>query len=131
MVARTIQSNSLFSLIVGPMVWAAHFLVVYVTTAIACAKDFFNHQVWGIDLVPFTVGIATLIAAVLIVDGIALSYRRWRGPPGARAEMPPHDRSDKQSRYRFMAYAGLLLSGLSLVAILWVALPVLLIDSCR
>lgn len=131
MVARTIRSNSLFSIIVGPMVWAVHFLIVYITTAIACAKGIFDLQVLGMTLIPLTVAAATLIAAALIIDGIVLAYRRWRGSPGARPEMPPHDRPGEQSRYRFMAYAGLLLSGLSLVATLWVALPVLFIDSCR
>ncbi|MDQ2695396.1 MAG: hypothetical protein M3Z21_08465 [Pseudomonadota bacterium] len=131
MAARAIQSDSLFSIIVGPMVWAAHFLIVYITTAIACAKNLLHLQVHGYAVVPLIIVAATALAAGLIVNGGVLAWRRWRGAGGNLEEMPPHDRPDKDSRRRFMAYAGLLLCGLSLVATLWVAMPYLFIDSCR
>jgi hypothetical protein len=44
--------------------------------------------------------------------------------PEARI-LPPYDANDVASRRRFMAYAGLLLSGLALIATLWQTLPIL------
>lgn len=124
------QSDSLFSIIVGPLVWVGHFLVVYLTTAIICAKGLFDLTVLSISIVPLVVGAATLMAASLVIAGTVLAYRRcsrlgWDAPDLSL------DRSDTDSRRHFMAYAGLLLGGLSLLAIVWEALPVALIDSCR
>lgn len=131
MVTEKIESDSLFSLIIGPMIWVVHFLTVYLTTAIACAKDFFDLKILGFGIVPLIVALATLIAAGLILDGAMVALRRWRGSRWEEAPPPPHDQANKQSRRRFLAYAGLLLCGLSLIATLWEALPVLFMTSCR
>ena len=54
MVARAFERDSLFSLIAGPLVWTAHFLTLYVFTAIACARGFFHHEVLGVRIVPWS-----------------------------------------------------------------------------
>jgi hypothetical protein len=46
-------------------------------------------------------------------------------------ETTPHDADTIQDRRRFLAYATLLLSGLSFVATLFVALPAVFFASCR
>lgn len=133
MVARAFDRDSLFTLIVGPMVWVVHFLTVYITAAIACAHGFFHDELLGIRVVPLIGGVATLVALVLIVDALALSWRRWRGRPsgGEAAPLPPHDGADVASRRRFMAYAGVLLSGIALIATVWQSLPLVFFASCR
>jgi hypothetical protein len=130
MVTQAVERDSLFSIIVGPLVWAVYFLTVYIITAIACTKKFFYLQIFGIGVVPAGVTLATLMAAGLILDGAIVALRRWRHPRGT-APLPPHDRDSIQSRRRFMAYAGFLLCMLSLIATLWVALPFLFMTSCR
>jgi multidrug efflux pump subunit AcrB len=130
MVTEAVERDSLFSIIVGPLVWAVYFLTIYITTAIACAKEFFYLQIFGISILPAGVALATLIAVGLILDGAIVALRRWRRPWG-KAPLPPHDRDSIQSRRRFMAYAGFLLCTLSLIATLWVALPFLFMTSCR
>jgi hypothetical protein len=133
MVARAFERDSLFTLIVGPMVWATHFLVVYVTAAIACAHGFFDDEMLGIPIVQMIGGAATLLALGLVLDGFVLGWRRWKGRPfdGDAAPLPPHDSADVASRRRFMAYASVLLSGISLIAIIWQSLPILFFASCR
>jgi hypothetical protein len=133
MVARAFERDSLFTLTVGPMVWAAHFLIVYITAAIACAHGAFDDEVLGIPIVQAIGGVATLTALALVLDGLVLSWRRWRGRPfdGESAPLPPHDGADVVSRRRFMAYASVLLSGISLIAIVWQSLPLLFFASCR
>jgi hypothetical protein len=121
--------DSLFSIIAGPMVWAVHFLVLYVTAAVACAKGFFDVELAGIGVVQLVAAAVTLGAVTLIVHGARMSWRRWR--TGPTAPLPPHDRGDPDSRRRFIAYSGLLLCGLALIATVWQALPVLFIHSCR
>jgi hypothetical protein len=39
--------------------------------------------------------------------------------------LPPHDYAHTASRRRFMAYAGLFVSGLALIATVWQTLPIL------
>ncbi|HET6520542.1 MAG TPA: hypothetical protein VFG47_12100 [Geminicoccaceae bacterium] len=121
--------DSLFSIIAGPLVWAVHFLVLYVTAAVACAKGFFGVEVLGLGVVQTVAAAATLGAVAFIVHGARMSWRRWRTGPSSPP--PPHDRSDPDSRRRFIAYSGLLLCGLALIATVWQALPVLFFHSCR
>ena len=132
MVARAFERDSLFSLIAGPLVWTVHFLTLYIFTAIACAHGFFDHEIFGVRVVPLAGGAVTLVAVALILDALLLSYRRWRGKPsdGEPAPLPPHDRNDVASRRRFMAYAGFLLSGLALIATIWETLPLVFFASC-
>lgn len=133
MVARAFERDSLFGLIAGPLVWTAHFLTVYLFTAIACAHGFFDHQVLGTNIVRLVGGAATLVAVVLILDAAFVSWMRWRGRPadGQPEPLPPHDSSDLASRRRFIAYAGLLLCGISLIATVWESLPLIFFASCR
>jgi hypothetical protein len=133
MVARAFERDSLFSLIAGPLVWTAHFLTLYILTAIACAHGFFHQEFLGMRVVPLFGGAVTLVAVALILDAVVLAYRRWRGLPadGASAPLPPHDANDVASRRRFMAYAGLLLSGLALIATVWETLPILFFATCE
>jgi uncharacterized membrane protein YhaH (DUF805 family) len=133
MVARAFERDSLFSLIIGPMVWAVHLLIVYIMAAIACAHGFFDDEILGIRIVQLIGGAATLLALALILDALVLSWRRWRGRPfdGEPAPLPPHDGADVASRRRFMAYAGVLLSGIALIATVWQSLPLVFFVSCR
>ena len=133
MVARAFERDSLFSLIAGPLVWTAHFLTLYIFTAIACAHGFFDREILGVRVVPVVGGAVTLLAVALILDALVLSYRRWQGKPwdGGPEVLPPHDRNDVVSRRRFMAYAGLLLSGIALIATIWETLPIVFFATCR
>ena len=133
MVARAFERDSLFSLIAGPLVWSVHFLTLYILTAIACAHGFFHEEILGLRVVPLVGGAVTVIAVALILDGGVLAYRRWRGMPsdGEPAPLPPHDSNNVARRRRFMAYAGLLLSGLALIATVWETLPILFFATCE
>ncbi|MDF2780520.1 MAG: hypothetical protein K0S96_324 [Geminicoccaceae bacterium] len=133
MVARAFERDSLFAVIAGPLVWTAHFLALYVFTAIACAQGFFHHEVLGLRLGLLVGGALTVLAIGLILDGMFISWRRWqgRGSEDAPQPLPPHDRNDPASRRRFMAYAALLLSGIALIATVWETLPILFFASCR
>ena len=133
MVARAFERDSLFSLIAGPLVWTAHFLSLYLFTAIACAKGFFHDEILGLRVPQLFAGAVTVVAVVLILDAVVLCYRRWRGLSGEGrvAPLPPHDSSDMASRRRFMAYAGFLLSGLALIATIWETLPIVFFASCQ
>ena len=48
----------------GLLVWGAHFLFVYVFTALACARAFADLRLIGIGIVPMAILAATAAASV-------------------------------------------------------------------
>ena len=112
---------TLWTLIVPPTVWAAHFLFAYLWVSVQCAKTggFASYPLvfWGLT------GLALL--AILASGAIAFVQSRAPGDP------PPHEHGTDIDRLRFVAYSTLLLAGLSFVAVVFTALPVLFIGDCR
>ncbi len=105
----------------SPTIWAVHFLLSYVTAAIWCAKI-------AAPLGPIRVTIAAYTVVALTGIGIVM----WRGARQHRygGTTVPHDFDTPEDRHRFMGFATLLLSGLSAVATIFVALTALFIETC-
>lgn len=118
------QVESLWTLFTGPVVWAAHFLVCYAGAAVYCAK---RDQIGlGFGVIQGGIAAATVLALIMIALSAWLAWRQW----GFGAQDPPHDNPTAHDRTLFQGFATLLLSGLSFVAVLYVALPLLFIDGC-
>jgi hypothetical protein len=102
----------------GLMIWAAHFLLIYVFTALACARRFADLSWLGIGVVPWVIGAATLAAtaATLVVIGLAVRDTR--------------SSTSRNNTSSFVPWMTAALGGLALMAILWEALPVLLVPAC-
>jgi hypothetical protein len=115
------QRTSLASLVAAPLIWAAHFLLSYVTAAIWCAK------VAGADLGGARAAIAVYTVAALL----SILVIGWRAARRHRLGDSPHDRDSPEARHRFVAFATLLLAGLSAIAIIYAALAAALVGSCR
>ena len=117
--------ESIWMLAVSPTIWAAHFLLCYVTAAIWCAK------------VPSAVApLGGVRTAVIVLTGLALAGICATGWIGYRAHSygtasPPHDDDTPEDRHRFMGFATLLLSGLSAVAVIYAALVVVFVETCQ
>jgi hypothetical protein len=118
------EVESLWTLFTAPIVWAVHFLVCYIAAAIYCAKPFLFDV--GFDALRAGIAAATLLALALILLSAWLAWRQW----GFGTHDPPHDDPTARDRKRFQGFATLLLSGLSFVAVLYVALPALFITEC-
>jgi hypothetical protein len=121
-----VPGESLWAMIVAPTIWAVHFLACYLLAAIFCAKaaapsaDFGTLRWW---IAGFT------CVALAAIGGCAIqAFRLGHFMEGKAA---PHDADTIEDRRRFLAYATLLLSGLSFVATLFVALPAVFVASCR
>jgi uncharacterized iron-regulated membrane protein len=111
---------TLWTLIVPPAVWAAHFLTTYLWAAISCAKRGRFAQF------PVLFAVATVLALAVIALSGWIAWRQARTTGGP----PPHDQGTEPDRLRFLAKSTLLLAGLSFVAVLFTALPVLFIGDC-
>lgn len=117
------SAESLWPLVFGPSIWMLHFLLSYVTAAIWCAKSG-----GSLDMPRVAITIYTLLALAGIVLAARSGWRRYRSGVAATA---PHDRDGAAGRRGFLGFTALLLCGLSFVATLYVALPILFIGSCR
>lgn len=125
--------DSLWSLIVAPVVWAVHFLFVYIFAAIVCAKAPGGGQILlGLDALPLGIAIATLVALCAIGWTSLVAWRRWHDQVRQIQSrfLEAHDSDTVESRRRFMAFSAILLSGLSLAAVVLQAMPVVFIGTC-
>ena len=119
------KNESLWTLALPPVIWAAHFLLCYVTAAIWCAKVAGRYGSLG--SVRVAIGVLTVVA----LGGIGLAG--WRGLRRHRfgGGATPHDFDTPEDRHGFLGFASLLLAGLSAVAVLYTALVALFIETCH
>jgi hypothetical protein len=116
--------QSLWLLVASPTIWSAHFLACYITAAIWCAKYAGPDSTLG--TVRVMIAVYTVISLIGIwVIGLA-GYRRHT----FRHTTGPHDFDTPESRHRFLGFATLLLSALSAVATVFVALAAVFIEKC-
>ncbi|MET0238728.1 MAG: hypothetical protein ABW184_02420 [Sphingobium sp.] len=111
---------TLWTLIVPPSMWAGHFLFSYLWAAISCAKA------GRFATFPTLFVVGTVLALVVIALSGWVAWRQVRGP----GDPPPHDQATQNDRLRFLAKSTLLLAGLSFVAVIFTALPVIFLRDC-
>jgi hypothetical protein len=120
---------SLFMFVSGPVIWSVHFILVYLVTEAGCSGSGPGLSLFD-PPVPKVVTLAATAAAVAAALGcVAWWYRRWR----ASEHEPVADEAgglQHRDRDGTLAFAGLLLSLLSVVTILFVGLPALVLASC-
>jgi hypothetical protein len=117
------RRERLWLIVASPTVWAAHFLLAYVTAAVWCAR-----VADPATFAPVRVAIAAYtVAALLAITWIGwVGWRRHRFADGRI----PHDFDAPEGRHRFLGLATLLLSGLSAIAVVYAALAPVFIGSC-
>ncbi len=112
---------TLWTLIVPPTVWAAHFLFSYLWAALMCAK------VGTFSTFPTLYVVATAAAIIVIVASGVIAWVQSREP----GDSAPHDASTTSDRQRFLATATVLLAALSVIAVVFTAAPVAFLTDCR
>jgi len=119
------EVETLWTLFTAPVVWALHFVVCYGAVAVFCAKGLASEV--SFDTVRIALGVITVLALAMIVLSAGLAWRQW----GFGADDPPHDEATRNARTLFQGFATLLLSGLSFVAVLYMAIPMIFIAECQ
>ena len=125
MTTKPEHRESLWWLAASPSVWAVHFVATYATVAIWCAKAVGQDGPLGAARMAVVVYTVLALAIVAVIGRIALRRHRFG------AQTVPHDFDTSEDRHRFLGFATLLLSALSAVAIVYVALPFFFIGTCR
>lgn len=119
------KKESLWILVISPTIWAAHFLLCYLTAALWCAKIAGRNG--SLDEVRKAIIIYTVLALIGIGFTGWIAFRRHR----TGTANVPDDFDTPEDRHRFLGFATLLLSALSAVATLYVALVAIFIEACR
>ena len=115
--------------VAGPLIWSAHFLLVYLIVEAGCSGDGPGLRLFDPPVPKVVTLAATAAAAGAALACAGWSYRRWRA---SEHEPAADEASDHQDRDRggTLAFAGYLLSLLSVITILAVGLPALFLSSC-
>jgi len=118
------SKESLWFLIVSPIVWAVHFLLCYITAAVWCEK--YASPSGSLGPVRWAIAIYTAVALVVIGWNGWIGWRRSRhGAVNSQSFDSPAD------RHRFLGFATLLLAGLSAVATVFAGIVALFMEDCR
>lgn len=117
----------------GPITWFTHFMLVYLVAEAGCTGDGPGLELLDPPVPVLTTLVTTVVALTVVGFAIRWALGRWRF---ARRELqgtepPPTEPDlDDEQRLESMAFAGLLLSCLSAVAIVFTAVPALVLGPC-
>ena len=128
---RTRRALAMF--VAGPLIWSVHFMLLYLVTEAGCTGDGPGLQLFDPPVPKAVTLAATAAAAAAALVCAGWSWRRWR----ASSDHPAADKGgdlasgpNDLDRGAPLAFAGFLLSLLSVVTILFVGLPALVLPSC-
>ena len=113
--------------LIAPIVWFAYFIAVYALQGAGCAAGLDQQTVLGMGTLRFALLVVSGLAAILIALSGAWSFRSWHR---LLNDLEEEERDPHHHHSIFLAYGALLHAGLFLVATLWIAIPIILIDSC-
>lgn len=123
---ETGTGTDLWRVIIAPIVWAVHFLFCYVFAAVYCEK---LGRDAPLDFATWVIVGATIVALALI--GLStLHLWRVRGRSLTDDDFE-YEHNTPEERHRFLSHVALMLCVLSAVAVLYVAIPMLYLTSCR
>ena len=123
---ETGHGTDLWRVIAAPVVWALHFLFCYVYAAVFCEKA---GRGASLDQPTLVVIGATSVALGLI--GLS-THHIWRVRARSLTDNDfEFEHNTPEERHRFLSHVALMLCVLSAIAVLYVAIPMLYLTSCR
>jgi hypothetical protein len=108
----------------GPVIWSAHFLLVYLVAEAGCTGDGPGLRLFDPPVPTVVTLVATAVAALACLASATWSYRRWRASQHEAGDLGQPGRGGS------LAFAGFLLSLLGMVTVLFVGLPALALPAC-
>lgn len=125
----TVRPRALWgSLATGVVSWSLHLLISYALVSLACERGLLVRATIGaVPLIYWVVIGLTVIAAAAVLYAGIVAYRNWRRLQQthlANEEAPG-------GRFRFMAWMGVLLNGIFLLAIVVSIFPTLFLPLCE
>ena len=116
----------------GPVIWFAHFMLVYTVAEAGCTGAGAGLRFFDPPVPAITTIVTTPLAAIACLWAAFWAYRRWRG--GTDTSAPVTDGgfrgSGDDERGGSLAFAGMLLSLFSVLAVLFVGVSALYLAPC-
>jgi hypothetical protein len=104
----------------GLIAWAVQFTLIYGVTSTLCGRGWADKSLFGGGVVPVAILLSTLAAFAVAAAILLLSVREY-----GRLQHGTASAADT-----FMNQAAILISGLSLVVVLWHGVPALILPAC-
>ena len=123
---ETGTGTDLWHVIFAPVVWAFHFLFSYVYGAVHCAKAGRDASLDG----PTHVIVGATVLALLLIGLSTLKLWKVRGRSLTDNDFE-FEHNTAEERHRFLSHVALMLCLLSAIAVLYTAIPMLYLTSCR
>lgn len=123
---ETGSGTDLWRVIVAPLIWAGHFLFCYVLAAVYCEKVGRGAELGEVRII-------VAVATVAALAGIAWSsHTLWQVRGRSLTDNDfEYEHNTPEERHRFLSHVALMLCVLSAVAVLYVAIPIAYLSSCR
>ncbi|UXN62267.1 hypothetical protein [Phyllobacterium zundukense] len=125
MTRETETGHNLWRMLAPLTIWALHFLACYVAAAILCAK---YPQITDLAPLRHLIFLVTFLAVAAVAYIGFSTLRIWRHSLDGDLD---YDHDTPEERHRFLAHVTLMLCALSVIGILYVAIPAAIIGSCR
>ena len=118
-----------YALLGGGAAWAAQLVVGYVLTEIACHTDRLAGTTLGLGNV-HALGLALTVIAAVVAFGAASVAWAMAGGPIPSDPVDDVGAPEALGRRRFIAYVGVVMNGLFLLAIVMGGLPFVFLSAC-
>jgi len=114
------------SLATGAVIWSLHLVVSYAIVSLACERGLLQ-TIWGGFMLArwLAIGLTVLAAAGVLYAGV-IAYRNWQH---LRRTQAVND-AELGERFHFMAWLGVLLNSIFLLAIVVSLFPTLFLPLC-
>ena len=122
---ETETGHNLWRVLAPPTIWVAHLLICYVTAAVVCAK--FAQSI-DLPALRYFILVVTLVAIAAIGYIVISTMRIWRFSMDGDLD---YDHDTPEERHRFLAHVTLMLCAVSVIGVVYVAIPAAIIGSCR
>jgi len=122
--------DSIWGLAFPAIVWSAHFLWCYVVNAVLCAGGVGGDTVFGLAAIQWNIIAATIVLGPLLLGSLLTAAGRLRARDLGERNADMSDASPAAQRL-FLARATLSIAAVSLLAMIYVAMPAFFFASCR
>lgn len=116
-----------YDIVGAPVVWALQAALLWFVESRACADGTRAWGPLGAGGVNAVFGVVTALAFAAAAYAFAGSWRAWQATDAA----PQLTAVDGHGVHEYLAVAGVLISGVFLLAILWTGLPIVLVSACE
>lgn len=127
-VSSDVRNRGVLAMFVaGPVIWTAHFLLVYLVVEAGCTGEGPALERFAPPVATAVTLVATAVAALGCLAVAAWNFRRWRAAQEDAEDGPGLEPPDRGG---VLAMAGCAMALLGVVTVLFVGLPAVVLSTC-